>query len=164
MFFFTSGLNQALAGESKGAGFQKEEVDRSDIGLWFSSNSEGPWTGMRSVLTLGTFPRQVCDQTLAVEVSLQQGSKQVNVRSLVTVVNNTDMSIAMCICPFSRLNTPDGGKTGTDEPDVALEEVFENQRFQPVAGWGSKWPGHLMPTDPGRWSSRDLTSSSQVQF
>ncbi|CAM6102066.1 unnamed protein product [Calypogeia fissa] len=161
MFFFTSGPNQILGGEKKSSGLQKEEGDRSDIGLWFSSNSEGPWTGMRSVLTLGTFPRQIGEQSVAVEVSLQQGSKHVKLRSLVTVVNNTDMSLAVCICPFSRLNTPDGGKSATDEPDVALEEVFENQRFQPLGGWGSKWPGHLMPTDPGRWSSRDLSSSSQ---
>lgn len=153
-----------LGGEKKSAGLPKTEVDRSDIGLWFSSNSEGPWTGLRSVLTLGTFPRQIGEQSLAVEVSLQQGSKQVKLRSLVTVANNTDMSLTVCICPFSRLNTPDGGKTSSDEPDIALEEVFENQRFQPLGGWGSKWPGHLMPTDPGRWSSGDLSSSSQVSL
>lgn len=57
-----------LAGEKRGAGYQKEDALGSDIGLWFSSNSEGPWIGMRSVLTLGTFPRQVAEQNLAVEI------------------------------------------------------------------------------------------------
>ena len=36
-------------------------------------------------------------------------------------------------------------------PDPVL---FENQRYQPVRGWGSKFPGHLLPTDRGRWSDR----------
>ncbi|CAM6107047.1 unnamed protein product [Calypogeia fissa] len=116
---------------------------------------------MRSVLMLRTFPRQIGEQSVAVEVSLQQGSKHVKLKILVTVVNSTDMSLAVCICPFSRLNTPDGRKSATDEQDVVVEELFENQRFQPLGGWGSKWPGHLMPTDPGHWSSRDLSSSSQ---
>jgi vacuolar protein sorting-associated protein 13A/C len=33
--------------------------------------------------------------------------------------------------------------------------VFEYQRWQPVMEWGNDYPGHLMPTDPGRWSSGD---------
>lgn len=32
---------------------------------------------------------------------------------------------------------------------VAVEEVFENQRYQMVLGWGSK--GHLLPLDPGKY-------------
>ncbi|KAL2613699.1 hypothetical protein R1flu_025391 [Riccia fluitans] len=160
LFFFTSASNQ-LASEEGGSGFQKEEVLGSDIGLWLSANPEGPWTGLRSVLTLGTVPRQIGDQHLAVEVTMQQGLKHVKVRSLVMVVNKTDIDLSVCICPLSLLNTPDGGRSAADEPDTVTEEIFENQRFQPLAGWGSKWPGHLMPTDPGRWSSRDYSASSQ---
>ncbi|PTQ34792.1 hypothetical protein MARPO_0076s0036 [Marchantia polymorpha] len=148
MFFFTSGPNQPANGESA-SGFQKKEVLGSDMGLWFSSNSEGPWTGLRSALTLGTVPKQIGDQHLAVEVTMQQGLKHVKVRSLVMVVNKTDIELDVCICPLSRLNTPDGGRSAADELDLVVEEVFENQRFQPLGGWGSKWPGHLMPTDRG---------------
>ncbi|KAL3679175.1 hypothetical protein R1sor_022131 [Riccia sorocarpa] len=160
MFFFSSASNQPASGEGT-SGFQKEEVLGSDIGLWLSANSEGPWTGLRSVLTLGTVPRQIGEQHLAVEVTMQQGLKHVKVRSLVMVVNKTDIELSVCICPLSLLNTPDGGRSAGDELDVVTEEIFENQRFQPLAGWGSKWPGHLMPTDPGRWSSRDYSVSSQ---
>lgn len=32
--------------------------------------------------------------------------------------------------------------------------IFENQRFQPFAGFGSSYPGHLLPTDRSRWSDR----------
>jgi hypothetical protein len=38
---------------------------------------------------------------------------------------------------------------------VHHEVVYEYQRWQPVIGWGSKYPGHLLPTDPGKWSTMD---------
>ena len=41
-----------------------------------------------------------------------------------------------------------------EECGLFVEEVFENQRYQPFRGWGSSWPGHLLPTDCGRWSNR----------
>ena len=34
-----------------------------------------------------------------------------------------------------------------------IEEVFENSRYMPLQGWGSSYPGHLLPTDSvRRWS------------
>ena len=33
--------------------------------------------------------------------------------------------------------------------------LFENERFQPFGGFGSSYPGHLLPTDRGKWS--DIT-------
>lgn len=35
------------------------------------------------------------------------------------------------------------------------QTLYEYQRWQPVVLWGSDYPGHLLPTDPGRWSSAD---------
>ncbi|GFR46751.1 hypothetical protein Agub_g8376, partial [Astrephomene gubernaculifera] len=41
------------------------------------------------------------------------------------------------------------------EPGVVVEEVFENERFQPFRGWGHMWPGHFLPSDRvGHWSDR----------
>jgi hypothetical protein len=38
---------------------------------------------------------------------------------------------------------------------VVVEEVFENERWQPFRGWGHLWPGHFLPTDPVRhWCDR----------
>ena len=39
-------------------------------------------------------------------------------------------------------------------------EVWELQRWEPFVWWGSKYPGHLYPTDPGRWTSRDQRRST----
>lgn len=38
------------------------------------------------------------------------------------------------------------------EKASSIEEhrVYEYQRWQPVVLWGSDFPGHFLPTDPGR--------------
>jgi hypothetical protein len=41
-----------------------------------------------------------------------------------------------------------------EESGVFEEELFENERFQPFRGFGSNFPGHLLPTDRNKWSDR----------
>mmetsp|Transcript_19523 Transcript_19523/g.37692 ORF Transcript_19523/g.37692 Transcript_19523/m.37692 type:complete len:591 (-) Transcript_19523:700-2472(-) len=43
------------------------------------------------------------------------------------------------------------------QQDWIEEEFFENERFQPFRGFGSTFPGHLLPTDRNRWSDRSGT-------
>jgi len=43
-----------------------------------------------------------------------------------------------------------------------IEEMFENERLQPFVGWGSKYPGHLLPTDRKKWSDRSGKVSSMT--
>ena len=43
---------------------------------------------------------------------------------------------------------------------VQDREVWELQRWEPLIGWGSSYPGHLYPTDPGQWTSRDQRRST----
>ena len=44
-----------------------------------------------------------------------------------------------------------------------IEEVFENSRYMPLQGWGSSYPGHLLPTDPcRRWSRLDAAQCADV--
>lgn len=33
--------------------------------------------------------------------------------------------------------------------------AYEFERFEPIVGWGHDSPGHLLPTDPGRYCSGD---------
>jgi hypothetical protein len=43
---------------------------------------------------------------------------------------------------------------------TVVEEIFECQRHQPFRGWGSKWPGHFLPTDQlNRWNVRTAKSN-----
>ncbi|XP_024542530.1 uncharacterized protein LOC9648284 isoform X1 [Selaginella moellendorffii] len=141
-----------------------EKLPTKDYGLLFSCRPDGPWESLRCVLPFATIPKTVGEQQVAVDVTMDQGRKHATFRSLVIVANNTDMALEVAICPYSLLHTPndtDGGATSLDNSTRVDEECFENQRYQPLAGWGSKWPGHLIPTDPGRWSTRDFTQSSQ---
>ncbi|CAI5724951.1 unnamed protein product [Peronospora destructor] len=39
---------------------------------------------------------------------------------------------------------------------------FENQRYQPFCGYGSSFPGYLLPTDRKRWSDRSGKISAHV--
>lgn len=43
-----------------------------------------------------------------------------------------------------------------------VEESFENSRYMPTMGWGSSYPGHLLPTDRRHWSSADGVHSSDT--
>lgn len=43
-----------------------------------------------------------------------------------------------------------------EEYEAELHDtIYEYERWTPTGGWGSDYPGHLLPTDPGRWSSED---------
>mgnify|MGYP000406179995 FL=1 len=145
----------------------EEEVDTSrnqfkDTGLLIGLSSNGPWTHVQSVLPLGKIPIEVINGHVALEVTMNDGQKKATLRSLVTVFNQTDVAMEICVCPLSSLSGQQGTSSLFDnEPIVIGEEIFENQRYQLLAGWGSRWPGHFLPTDPGRWSTRDMQKSSQ---
>jgi len=40
--------------------------------------------------------------------------------------------------------------------------IFENQRYQPFCGYGSSFPGYLLPTDRKRWSDRSGKINAQA--
>lgn len=160
MYFFSSKSDK----KEKMAGFDsKEDTKGVDIGLWLALSSEGPWTGLRSVLPATTVPKEIGRRPLAVEVTMQQNQKCVKLRSLMMILNHTDMALDICLCPFPLLNIPEGSSRNSEgKLSTVIEEIFENQRYQPLAGWGSKWPGHMLPGDPSRWSNRDYSKTQPV--
>eukprot|EP00250_Pteridium_aquilinum_P021886 c25256_g1_i1 orf=924-13886(-) len=135
-----------------------------ETGLLLGLNSSGPWSSIRSILALGPIPIHVPNGHMALEVAMHEGKKSATLRSLVMLSNDTDNVLEVCVCPVLLLNSPDNASLRlNDEPVVEVEEIFENQRYQPLAGWGSKWPGHFLPTDPCRWSTRDNKRTSQTR-
>ncbi|KAJ7520829.1 hypothetical protein O6H91_19G024200 [Diphasiastrum complanatum] len=157
LYYFTMGTNWHATNETG-----NDESQFKDLALWFGLTPHGPWETLRSTLSQGVIPKVVNGQKIAIEATIIQGRKHVSFRSLATIRNNSDVALEICVCPVSLLNYRDeSASSGASKTAVFLEECFENQRYQPLAGWGSKWPGHLMPTDPGRWSTRDYSRSSQ---
>lgn len=162
MYFFSAKSEE----KEKKEGFDsKDDTKGVDIGLWLAVSPKGPWTGLRSVLPVTTVPKEIGSRPLAVEVTMQQNQKCVKLRSRITILNNTDIALDVCLCPFPLLNTPEGSTKGSEgKPSTVVEEIFENQRYQPLAGgWGSKWPGHMLPSDPSRYSNRDYSKTNPVR-
>ena len=44
---------------------------------------------------------------------------------------------------------------GGSEARLTPCAIYENQRWQPIRGWGSSYPGHLLPTDRCRYNLGD---------
>ncbi|MCO5593423.1 hypothetical protein L7F22_047437 [Adiantum nelumboides] len=156
VYHFSEKVSRHADTAIQGTNYPKESA------LLLGLSSNGPWSSIRAVLALGPVPIHVPSGYVALDVAMQEGQKMATLRSLVTLSNDTDSALEVCACPMSLLNSPDDALLRqSNEPVVEVEELFENQRYQPLAGWGSKWPGHFLPMDPGRWSSRDNKRSSQ---
>ena len=97
------------------------------------------------------------NNTIATDTTINDMEKQLTFRSLAVVMNATDFTLDLALsskeCNKEILN---------DQVPSITEEVFENERYQPLLGWGSSWPGHLLPMDPQRWSKHDGSCSSKV--
>lgn len=137
----------------------ENRIDR-DIGFRVGLGPEGTWESFRSLLPLSVIPRMLGDDFIAVEVLMKNGKKHAIFRSLATVINDADVKMDISICSMSMLYSRDL-PTETSSRNIVVEEVFQNQRYQPISGWGNKWPG-FHTNDPGHWSTRDFSYSSKV--
>lgn len=139
--------------DSKNAG------DR-DIGFRVGLGPEGEWESIRSLLPLSVVPKLLQNEYIGMEVVMKNGKKHVIFRGLATVVNDSDVILNISTCPASHGHGP---SLGTNSSNTVVEEVFQNQYYQPSAGWGNSWPG-VHPNNPGHWSTRDFSYSSKDFF
>eukprot|EP00898_Chlorokybus_atmophyticus_P001275 jgi/Chlat1/2148/Chrsp17S02730 len=125
---------------------EKEDSTRIWSRAQFSKTPNGPWESVQA----------------AYDVRFSEGRKQLTFRSLVRVVNDTDVSLGVSSCPLGYPSDVYLDGTAVELEDTkreVVEEVFENQRYIPIKGWGSK--GHFLPTDRKHWSWRDGSHSSE---
>ncbi|KAJ6689863.1 hypothetical protein OIU85_006185 [Salix viminalis] len=148
------------------ANFQREketELSRNrDVGFWIRLSPEGAWESVRSLLPLSVVPKLLHDEFLAMEVVMKNGKKHVIFRGLAIVVNDSDVKLDISICHMSLVHGHDPS-LGTSKLNIVIEEIFENQRYHPISGWGNKLPG-FRSIGPGRWSTRDFSCSSKDFF
>lgn len=135
-------------------------IDR-DVGFWVGLRPEGPWESFRSLLPLSVVPKTLNDNFFALEVLMKNGKKHAIFRTLAVVVNDSDVPLEVSVCPLSMLDRLTILTSETKSHTTVIEEIFENQRYQPISGWGNKCPS-LLGNDPGCWSSRDFSHSSKV--
>ncbi|CAI0626123.1 unnamed protein product [Linum tenue] len=133
-----------------------------DTGFWVGLNSSGSWESIRSLLPLSVVPKSLQKDFIAMEVTMKNGKKHAIFRALVTVVNDSDIKLDISVRPMCMV---DGNNplSGSQNSTAFIEEVFENQCFHPTYGWGSQCQSS-QSSDPGRWSTRDFSSSSKDFF
>ncbi|XVF38939.1 hypothetical protein REPUB_Repub20aG0145800 [Reevesia pubescens] len=144
------------------ANFQRDAENKDasdmDIGFWVRLGTEGSWESIRSLLPLSVVPKSLQSEFIAMEVVMKNGKKHAIFRGLATVVNDSDVNLDISVCQASMIQDP-----GSSSHNIVVEEIFENQRYQPISGWGNKWPG-FRGNDPGRWSTKDFSYSSKDFF
>jgi hypothetical protein len=143
-----------------------------DMRAWIGMQPGGPWTPITSEQV------HVCTISRAQVVTEpflhdDQDSFGLMLRSPLTVRNNTHITMQVSLVPAtsaerkskSSLPLSRSWSRSRDEPlaegQRRTEEVFENQRYQPLRGWGSSYPGHLLPTDRRRYSRADGSRGSK---
>jgi hypothetical protein len=101
---------------------------------------------------------RLCSDTISTEADVNDMEKQLMFRSLAVVTNDTEFPLDLALSS----NEHHKQITAYDQVTSKMEEVYENERYQPLLGGGSTWPGHLLPTDPQHWSKRDGSCSRKV--
>ncbi|PON40401.1 Vacuolar protein sorting-associated protein [Trema orientale] len=86
------------------------------------------------------------------EVVMKNGKKHAVFRSLATLGNESNVNLDISISHLSP-------NSGTSNNSV-VEEIFQNQRYQPSSGWGNNWSGFGSVVS-GPWSTRDFSNSSK---
>ncbi|KAK7264763.1 hypothetical protein RJT34_32373 [Clitoria ternatea] len=136
-----------------------EEVGDRDIGFWVGLGPEGDWESIRSLLPLSLVPKSLQNRYICMEVVMKNGKKHVIFRGLVTVVNDSDV-----ILNISTSHASHGDPSlGENSSNNVIEEVFQNQYYQPSSGWGNNWPD-VYHDNPGHWSTWDFSYSSKDFF
>lgn len=133
----------------------KENFMGRDVGFWVGLGPHGTWESIRSLLPLSVVPKSLQNNFIAMEVVMKNGKKHAIFRSLATLVNESDVKLDILICHVFP-------NSGTSNNSV-VEEIFQNQRYQPSSGWGNNWSG-FGSVEPGPWSTRDFSNSSKVSI
>lgn len=141
---------------------QQNENPQKFGAIEVSVTRNGPWSPVRLNYGLGPAPWHLGRDHLASEMLVHEGVKHLFVRTLVTLINETEHHLEARLCPdFLVGQETEGSALDINDSEISVEEeVFENERKQPGKGWCHP----MFPTDPGHWCRRDLSGSSKVKI
>ncbi|XP_042024109.1 uncharacterized protein LOC121771392 [Salvia splendens] len=113
---------------------------RKSGSIQISTSPEGPWTTMRLNYGSPVACWKLGNNLVASEVRVCDGNRYVSIRSLVSVRNNTEFTLDLCL--KLRATNADA-KSESDErkmpqydgSKLATEELFESQNYSTTNGW-----------------------------
>lgn len=123
--------------------------------IQISPAREGPWTTVRLNYAAPAACWRLGNDVVASQVGVKDGNRYVTIRSLVSVTNNTDCVIDVCLnskAPSENLQSDDEGKLMNSDR-FETDEFFETEKYNPSIGWAS------CPSD---MASSDQSSFNQV--
>ncbi|KAK8671255.1 hypothetical protein V6N13_037855 [Hibiscus sabdariffa] len=137
---------------------ESKNASHKDVGFWIRLGKDSSWESIRSLLPSSVVPKLLQREFIAMEVMMKNGKKHAIFRGLATVVNDSDVNLDISVCHASMIQD-----SGSSCHNIVVEEIFENQRYQPNAGWGNKLSG-FQGNDPPLWSTKDFSYSSKDFF
>ncbi|KAF2308991.1 hypothetical protein GH714_042439 [Hevea brasiliensis] len=107
--------------------------DRKSGFIQISPSMQGPWTSVRLNYAAPAACWRLGNDVVASEVSVQDGNRYVNIRSLVTVCNNTDFILDLHLVSNDASKPEELQSSDRAETD----EFFETEIYNPTVGWVS---------------------------
>ncbi|KAE8731960.1 Pleckstrin (PH) domain-containing protein isoform 2 [Hibiscus syriacus] len=110
--------------------------------IQISPNMEGPWTTVRLNYAAPAACWRLGNHVVASQVNVKDGKRNVNIRSLVSVHNNTDFVLDLNLVSYASSeimerpadkNTPEGIQV--DGNRIQTDEFFETETYDPSVGW-----------------------------
>lgn len=130
--------------------------------IQISPSKEGPWTTVRLNYAAPAACWRLGNVVVASEASVKDGNRYVNIRSLVSVRNNTNFVLDLCLASkissekVSLLkNSSDSESIQTERDRIQTDEFYEIQKLTPHIGWVG------CSSHPGQHVS-DVGKSNQV--
>lgn len=110
--------------------------------IQISPSKEGPWTTVRLNYSAPAACWRLGNDVIASEVSVKDGNRYVTIRSLVSVHNNTNLVLHVCLssqtsCEMINVqsNSNNSEPIQIDGNRVQAEQYFETERYDPQIGW-----------------------------
>lgn len=110
--------------------------------IQISPSIEGPWTTVRLNYAAPAACWRLGNDVVASEVSVKDGNRYVNIRSLVSVHNNTAFILDLCLVSKAStemmeqptdISMPEGVQL--DDNGIHTDEFFETETYDPNIGW-----------------------------
>ncbi|PIA31101.1 hypothetical protein AQUCO_05300138v1 [Aquilegia coerulea] len=115
--------------------------ERKPGNIQISPTREGPWTSVRLNYAAPAACWRLGDDVVASEVNVIDGNRYVNIRSLVSVSNHTDLILDLCLTLKDSVGHVESIDNDNDQEEIdnserfETDEFFETEKFNPAIGW-----------------------------